>query len=120
MKDKVMLNGAILTILIVGVVGTLGMVDAMTGAIVQNTGSRDSYRCVCQRHEFDSRGNLMNVNEWEQRISRSGWNDAYCENLCATRATSGSLKGSRDVHIFGYAKPRNGQTPTPVNTIRTV
>lgn len=120
MNDKILFNGAVLTILVVGLVGTLGLVDSMTGALVKNTGDYDSYKCVCQRHEFDSRGNLISYNEWEQRVKRSSWNDAYCENLCATRATSGSLKGTRDVNIIGYAKPRGMETPSNPNIIRSV
>ncbi|MBW3019472.1 hypothetical protein KY329_04800 [Candidatus Woesearchaeota archaeon] len=120
MKDKVLFNGAILAILVVGLVGTLGMVNSMTGALVQNTSNPDSYKCVCQRHEFDSRGNLISFNEWEQRVKRSSWNDLYCENLCATRATSGLLKASRNVNIIGYAKPRGMETADNPHFIRTV
>ena len=106
MKDKILHKGALLAILFVGLVGVLGMVNSINGALVKNTGGRESYKCICERQEFDRDGTLVHFNEWEQRIKRSSWNDAYCDNLCKTRATSGSLKSSRDVEIIGYAKPR--------------
>lgn len=106
MKEKLLHKGALLAILFVGMVGVLGMVDSINGALVKNTGGRDSYKCVCQRQEFIRDGTLVSFNEWEQRVKRSSWTDAYCDNLCKTKATSGSRKVSRDVEIIGYAKPR--------------